>query len=234
MAQTILALQAELRTILGKKVNASRREGKIPAVLYGHNIKPEHLFVDGRTFEKLYKQAGASTLIDLNFGGKEPIKVLIHEVTPHHLTLKPIHIDFYQVSMTEKLTAKIPLKFVGEAPAVKELGGVLVKNSQTVEVECLPQDLVHEIEVDISQLKTFTDHLTVASLKVPAGITLKDRPEEVIALVQEPKQEEEVVVAPSEAEAIAKIEKVVPEKKADEEEGEGEKKEEKKKEEKKK
>lgn len=230
MAQQTIVLNAQTRASLGRQVRALRRSGVIPTVLYGHNVPARALQVDAREFAKVYKQAGASTLVDLKVGDAAPIKVLVHEVTPHHLTLKPIHIDFYQVSMTEKLTAKIPLKFTGEAPAVKELGGVLVKNLQTVEVECLPHDLVHEIEVDISALKTFADHLTVASLKVPAGITLKDKPEEVIALVQAPKQEEEVVVAPSEAEAIAKIEKIAPEKKVEEE---GEEKEEKKEEKKK-
>lgn len=227
--QTAITLEAQMRTEIGNKVRALRRKGVIPAVLYGHNTPSQNLALDARTFEKVYKQAGESTLVDLKIGQGEAVKVLIQDVAKHHLTLKPIHVDFYKVSMTEKLTADIPLKFVGEAAAIKELGGVLVKNLQEVKVECLPQDLVHEIEVNISMLKTFADSIVVSKLSVPPGITILNKPEEVVALVQAPKVEEEVVVAPTDEKAKIEEIKVVAEeerakKAAEKEEEEKEKK----------
>lgn len=223
-----MLLKASLRARLGNKTHALRREGLVPAVLYGHNIPSQNLEVDARVFEKIYKAAGESTLVDLQVGEGAPVKVLIQEVAKHHINLKPIHVDFYQVSMTEKLKVTIPLKFKGESAAIKELGGVLVKNLQELEVECLPQDLVHEIEVDISSLRTFEDALAVKDLKIPSGITVLTRAEETVVLAQAPKAEEEVVVAPSEKEVIEKITSVADEKKAEKAKKEEEEKKEKK------
>lgn len=217
MQQTI-TLQAQSREVVGKKVNALRRQGVLPAVLYGHGVASTHLALDARAFEKVYKQAGESTLVDLVVGSGAPVKVLIHDVAKHYITLKPIHVDFYQVKMTEKLTADIPLKFVGEAPAVKEFGAVLVKNLQEVKVECLPQDLVHEIEIDLSALKALRDAITVAQISASPGIKILNKPEETIVLAQAPRVEEEVAAAPpSEKEAIEGIKVVAEEKKAEKE-----------------
>lgn len=230
MPDTII-LEAKPREVSGRQVRALRRGGVIPAVLYGHNVPSQSLSVDAKTFEKVYKQAGESTLVDLKIGQAEPVKVLIQDVQPHHITLKPLHADFYQVSMTEKLTAKIPFKFTGESPAVKELGAVLVKNMQEVEVECLPQDLVHEIEVDLSALKAFGDALHLRDIALPAGIAVKAKPEAVIVLTQEPRKEEEAAPTVDEKAAIEQIGKAGEEKKAEEgEEEEGKEKGEEKKE----
>lgn len=214
MQQTI-KLKVEPRTLTGNKVRALRRGGVIPAVLYGHNVPSQNLAVDAKVFEKIYKQAGESTLVDLQVGEATPVKVLIQEVAKHYLTLKPIHADFYQVSMTEKLKTRIPLKFIGEAPAVKELGGVLVKNLQEVEVECLPADLVHEIEIDLGALKGFGDTVTIAKIVPPPGIKILNKPEEIVVLAQAPRVEEEVAAPVSEKEAIEKIGSVADEKKAE-------------------
>lgn len=213
MQQTI-TLEAQKREVTGKKVKRLRLAGSIPATLYGHNVSAQTIAVDAKTFEKVYKQAGESTLVDLKIAEATPVKVLIQDVAKHYLTMKPIHADFYQVSMTEKLTADIPLKFVGEAPAVKELGGVLVKNLQELKVECLPQDLVHEIEIDLSALKAFGNTITVNSIKVPAGITVLNRAEEVIVLAQAPRVEEEVVAPVDEKAKIEDIKVVSEEERA--------------------
>lgn len=178
--------------------------------------------MEAKAFEKIYKTAGESTLVDLQIDAGAPVKVLIQDVAKHHITLKPIHADFYQVSMTEKLQTMVPLKFIGEAPGVKELGGVLVKNVQEVKVECLPQDLVHEFVVQISSLKTFKDVITVKDLSVPPGIMILAKPDEVVALVQEPEQEEVAAAAPVDEKAKIDEIKVVAEeerakKKADKE-----------------
>jgi len=238
MQQTIV-LNAQTRVSLGRQSRALRRSGEIPAVLYGHNVPAQSLQVNARDFEKVYKQAGASTLVDLKVGEAAPIKVLVQEVQPHHLTLKPLHVDFYQVSMTEKLFAKIPFKFIGEAPAVKESGAVLVKNMPEIEVECLPQDLVHEIEIDLSVLRAFGNAVHIKDIALPPGIAVKAKPDAIVVLAQEPRKEEEEAAAPvDEKAAIEQIGKAGAEKKKEEEEGEegeagkGEKKEEKKKNEK--
>lgn len=204
MPQTI-TLNAQLRTVLGNKVRALRRSGQVPAVVYGHNAASQSLAVEARAFEKAYKQAGESTLVDLAVAGGAPVKVLIHEVAKDPLTLKPIHVDFYQVSMTEKLTAEVPLKFIGEAPAVKELGAILVKNIQAVKVECLPQDLVHELVVDLSALKAIGDSVTISKIAAPAGIKILGRSEETVVLAQAPKKEEEAAPATAPADEKAKI-----------------------------
>lgn len=213
MKQTI-TLEATKREVTGKKVKRLRLAGNMPATLYGHNIPSQTIAVDSKTFEKVYKQAGESTLVDLAVGSATPVKVLIQDVAKHYLNLKPIHADFYQVSMTEKLTADIPLKFIGEAPAIKELGGVLVKNLQELKVECLPQDLVHEIEIDLAALKAFGDTITVSAIPVPAGITILNRAEETIVLAQAPRVEEEVVVATDEKAKIEDIKVVSEEERA--------------------
>ena len=229
MQQTI-TLDAQKREATGKKVKRLRLAGSMPATLYGHNIKAQTIAVDARTFEKVYKQAGESTLVDLKVADAAPVKVLIQDVAKHYLNLKPIHADFYQVSMTEKLTADIPLKFIGEAPAVKELGGVLVKNLQELKVECLPQDLVHEIEVDLAALKVFGDTITVSAISVPAGITILNRAEETIVLAQAPRVEEEVAAPVDEKAKIEDIKVVSEEERAKKaKEKEDEEKEEKKK-----
>ncbi len=214
--QKAILLEAKLREIKGKAVAGLRRTGVMPAVVYGEGIASRNLSVDAKTFAKVYSQAGESTLVDLQVAGAAPIKVLIQDVAKHYLTMKPIHADFYQVSMTKKLTTEIPLKFIGESPAVKELGGVLVKNLQEVKVECLPQDLVHEIEVDLAFLKVFGDAIIISKIISPPGIRILNRQEETVVLAQAPRADEEVVAVPvTEKEAIEKIGSVADEKKAE-------------------
>ena len=212
--QQAITLEVQPREVIGNKVRALRRTGVIPAVLYGHNVAAKNLSVDARVFEKVYKQAGESTLLDLKVGAGAAVKVLIQDVAKHYLTLKPIHVDFYQVSMTEKLTADIPLKFIGEAPAVKESGAVLVKNLQEVKVECLPGDLVHEIEIDLAALKAFGDAIAVKNIVAPHGVTILNKPEEILILAQAPRVEEEVVAPVDEKAKIEEIKVVSEEERA--------------------
>lgn len=218
-----ITLGAKLRDVNDKKAKILREEGFIPAILYGKNIPSRSLMVDCKEFEKVYKQAGASTLVELKIESNEPIMVIVQEVAPHYLTLKPIHIDFYQVSMTEKIIAKIPFKFIGESPAVKELSGILLKNMHEVEVECLAKDLVSTIEVDISFIKTFDDSIQIKDIAVPSGITILNKPSENVALVQPPRVEE-AAVEKTETEAIESIEKAGEKKEKEEEKEEEEKK----------
>ncbi len=214
-----LTLQAKNREISGKKVNALRRQGFVPAVVYGKDVSSESVAVDKKQFKKVFKEVGENTLINLKIDDKEAKKVLIsdHQIDP--LTGEPIHIDFHQVKLTEKVKAEVPLKFVGEelSPAIRELEGVLGKEKDNIEVESLPVDIPHEIEVDVSVIKTFDDTIYVSDLKVPANVKVLDEPQEVVAKVFPPRSEEELKELEEEVvEDVEKVEEV--EKK--EEEGE--------------
>ena len=219
-----LVLQAQTRKVLGKKVHTLRKEGKIPAILYGSKIKTHPLQLDYRTFETVYKQAGESSLVDLATESGKPVKVLIHAVQRNPLTERFEHVDLYQVDLKKKITADIELSFINESPAVKELGGVLVKSLDRIKVECLPEDLVHEIQVDLTPLKTFEDMIYVKDIAIPANITVVEKADETIALVKPPRSEDELKeldqVVEEKVEEVEKVEKK--EKEAEEDEAEGE------------
>jgi len=186
-----MELIAQKREIFGKKVNSLRRENLIPAELYGHGLENIHLSVPAKEFSKLFKEAGESTIINLNLENKK-LPVLIHEVSVDPLSDKIIHIDFYQVKMDEKIITSVPLEFIGEAPAVKEKEGILIKAVQEIEVEALPSDLPHNIEVDISQLSDIGMSIHVKDLKIDKKVKVLADLETVVATVTEPAKEEVV------------------------------------------
>jgi large subunit ribosomal protein L25 len=201
----MLKIKAEPRKELGRKINKQRKTGQIPAVVYGHGIKSEPLYVSAKEFGKAYKEAGESTLIFLEIEGKKT-NVLIHDVQRHPLSDEIIHIDFYQVRMDEKIKAKVSLLFVGESPAVKAEGGVLIKNIQEVEIEALPQDLIHHIEVDISKLITYEDRVLIKDLPISGSVKILSDAEETVASVMPPRSEEELAALEEKVEE--KIEEV--------------------------
>lgn len=182
-------LSAKARIENGKK---TRNAGLIPAVVYGKHIKNLNVALDKINFNRLFKEAGTSNLIDLNIDNDKPFKTLVHDVQLDPITLEVNHVDFYKVNMKEKITAEIPLVFVGESRAVVDLEGSLITPKDSVEVECLPADLIPEIKIDISILDDFEKDIRVSDLKVPANIEILDDPEEVIAHVEEPRSEEEL------------------------------------------
>lgn len=224
-----LNLKAKTREILGKKVKNLRKEGLLPAVLYGKETKPLSVAVEKKEFQKVFKSAGENALVDLIIEGKsakggpasggETKKVLISDPQLDPITLEPIHADFHQVKLTEKVNAEVPLDFIKEeeSPAIRELEGTLVKEKDSIEVESLPQDIPHSIEVDTSQLKTFDDIIHVSDLKIPANVEVLDNPDEVIALIMPPRSEEELKELEEEVvEDVLKVEEIEKEK------GEGE------------
>ncbi len=186
-----ITINATKRTVSGKPVNKLRKVGKLPAVVYGHNVQSENIEVSENEFLKAFKKAGESTIVNLSVEGKN-IPVLIQDVHNHYLKDTPIHVDFYAVNMSEKLTATVPLHFIGESQAVKALGGTLARNLSEVEVECLPMDLPQSLEVDISALNTFDDAIRISDLKVSDKVEILGNPEEVIAVVTPPRSEEEM------------------------------------------
>ncbi len=192
-------------TDLAKKI---RQDGMIPAVLYGHNVPNVHLSLSQNTFEKVLRKAGESTIIELLDPQGKVHNVLIQAVQKHYLTSKPIHVDFYEVKMTEKLTATVELVFVGESKAVRALGGTLVKVINEVEVECLPGDLPSQIEVDIEKLETFDDAILIKDIKAGDKVTINADPEELVVKVQPPRDVDAELAEPVGEVDVTKVEGV--------------------------
>ncbi|MCX7778892.1 MAG: 50S ribosomal protein L25 [Patescibacteria group bacterium] len=186
-------LKVKSRKIFGKKVKKLRKAGLIPAILYGHGKTPQAIEVEKIPFEKIFKQTGESTLIDLIIDDQLPVKALIHDIQYDPLTEKISHIDFYQVKEKEKVTVEVDLKFLGEAPAVKEKGGILVHQLTKIKIECLPKDLIHEIEVDLSLLRELNDLIRIKDLKTPTTIRVLHNLEDVVVSVSAPKVEKEEI-----------------------------------------
>lgn len=185
-----LTLQAAQR-LEGQSTNAVRRASQIPAIYYGAKQKNRHLSVDARVFKKLYIQAGENTVVHLEVEGKST-PVLIHDVQFDPRTDSILHVDFLHVDMTQVIIAHVPLEFIGVAPAIKDFGGILVRHKNALTVKCLPSDIPHTLQVDISSIVNFHISVHVKDVTVPQNVTLIDKPEETVVTVVPPKVEEEV------------------------------------------
>lgn len=201
----IFMLPAQVRTIFGKKVRILRKQGVLPAVIYGGGGKNISLSVIEQAFEKIRKIAGESSLVGLHVDGEGMENVLIHDIDRDPLTQKLRHVDFLRVRMDELLRVAVPFRFEGESPAVKE-GGILVKVMYEAEVEALPAHLPHEIVVDLSRLAAVGDRVIFANLLLPKGVSLVSDPESIAVLVEEPRMEEEG--APEVSSETAQIEAI--------------------------
>ncbi len=210
-------IKAKKRTGLGNSNNALRRSGFIPGVLYGRKIGNTNLLLELSEFGKVYRKAGETTLIDLEIDGGAAQKVLVQSLQIDPITSKVIHVDFHGIDMSEKLEADIPLKFIGESSAVKELGGILVKTLDAIKVRCLPADLVHEIEVDISPLAALGSHLRIKDIKLPHGLEALQGGEETVLTVTEPRSDAELAALTEKPEMNVDDVKVVEKEKKTEE-----------------
>jgi len=177
-----VVLNANRRTLLGKQVKAMRREGKLPAVIYGHHIDPISITLDLRDATHNLTGLAPSTLVTVNVDG-EPHRTLVKEKQRNKITGTLLHVDFLAVSMTEKLRSQVFIEVVGEAPALEDFSGVLVTGMDQVEVECLPKDLPERIVIDISGLKEIGDGIYVRDLEVPEGVKILEEPESMLILV---------------------------------------------------
>lgn len=182
-----------------------RGAGRIPAVFYGRKQESTPITVATREFEKVWKKAGETAIVNLVSGGEE-VQALIHDVDRHPVIGTPRHADFYVFEKGQKLKIKIPIEFTGVSPAVKDLGGVLVKVIHDLEIEAEPKNLPQKIEVDISSLATFESVIIASAVKLPEGVALVISPDEVVASVYEPK-EEVVEEAPVDLSTIEVMEK---------------------------
>jgi large subunit ribosomal protein L25 len=185
---SMIELKAEIREKAGNN-EEMRNSGFIPAVFYGAKEESTAIKISEGEFLSVYREAGESTIINLN-DGKNEHEALIHDVQFDAVSGRPIHADFYVIEKGKKLTVTVQINFVGTAPAEKNLGGVLVKVSHEVEIEALPKDLPSELEADVSTLENFDSQLKASDIKFPEGVELVGDPNETIALVQEPKEEE--------------------------------------------
>jgi len=222
-----IILNAKPREIIGKKVKTLRENGEIPAILYGRDFKNISLTLNEKEFGKIFDQTGSSSIVTIKIEGGENIKVLIHEPQVDPVTGRAIHVDLYKVNMKEEIRTEIPLVLVGVAPAVDELEGSLVTLKDAIEIECMPDKLVPEIEIDITSLKTFDDVIKVSDLAIPEGIKVLTDPEETLVQVAAPRSEEEMESLEEETNAaqeeqaqIANIEADAAKEKAEKEEAE--------------
>lgn len=178
----MLTLAAKKRDTKSK-VNALRRAGVVPAVVYGAHKASTPIALAAGEFDKVFKEAGEATIVALT-GLGEDIPTLIHEVDLDPLTSRPRHVDFYAVTKGQKVEVKIPLVFVGESPAVKE-GHNLIKVLHEIEIKADPMSLPHEFTADISRLEKVGDQVHVRDITIPEDIELVVSPDEVVALIQE-------------------------------------------------
>lgn len=192
-------LAARHRDVTGKAVARLRREGLLPAVVFGHGIESTNVSLDGHEFELLRRRVGPNALVDLSIDGRKPKPVLIHSVDVHPVTRRPLHVNLFLVRMSEELTVDVPIVPVGESLAVSQLGGTLVHDVDRVKVRALPDHLPQVFEVSIEPLVDFDSVLHARDLVVPPGVTLLADPDEPIMHVLAPRVEE--VVAPAEGAA---------------------------------
>jgi len=184
-------LQASPRQVVGKKVRFLRREGITPANVFGHGLASVAVQVDTKLLRQVLGKVGTSQLITLKIKGEsEPRNVLVRDVQINALSRELLHIDLYQVSLTERMTLDIPIMLVGESPAVKKLGGVMLQSLNSFHVECLPGDIPPAIEVDLSRLVELGDSIHVKEINLGDAVTVLDDPDEVIVSVIVPAAEE--------------------------------------------
>ena len=188
-------LSAENRTVLGKAVSRIRRDGRLPAVVFGHGLASTSISVDAHEFDLLRRRIGSNALIDLSIDGTKAQPVLVHGVQVHRVTQRPLHADLFLVRMTEELTVDVQLIPTGESEAVKTGGGTLLHQVEHVRIRALPDHLPQSISYDLSVLETFDDVIHVRDLAIPADVTLLTDADEIVAKVAAPRVEEVVAVA---------------------------------------
>lgn len=218
-----ILLNAEQRQMVGKKVKHLRREGYVPGILYGHYTDAMSVKLEQRDLDQVLQQAGTNRLVTLTIAGvPNPKRVLIRDLQRDVITHAVMHVDLYEVIMTEKLTAEVPVVFVGESPVVAAGEGILFEGMDTIEIECLPGDLLDTIEVDVSGLAAIDDGILVRDLQLGDAIQILDDPDEVVVKVLPPEREEieeEVVPEVAEVEVVGEVREEAP---AEEEEVESE------------
>jgi large subunit ribosomal protein L25 len=206
-----MQLNASVRELLGKRSRRLHGEGKLAAIVYGHDTKPTPLVLDRLEFQRVYHKSGRTHLVDLVIGGDRTEKVLVREIQTHPRRLGPIHVDLYKVSLEEKITVEVPVHLIGESAAVKAGDADVLQPIHLLRVECLPTDIPEVFEVDLTPLEEIESELRVSDLVVPKGVTVLNDPEDLVVKIvhrRELKVEEEV---PAEAAIVAEGEEAAAE-----------------------
>lgn len=194
-------LKAEKRTVIGSKVKQLRRTGVVPANLFGKTIESQAIQVNAVDFNRVYKEAGETSLIWVQVGGEEKERpTLVTSVHYNPITGDKLHIDFHQVNLKEKVTANVPVEIIGESELVASNLAVLSQSLNEIEVEALPTDIPENITFDITSLKAIGDLLKVSDAKVPSEVEIKTDPEQIVVVLQEPMKEEVVPIVEEVAE----------------------------------
>src|SRR3989338_745785 len=209
-----MELAVQERAILGRKTKHLRNEGQIPAELYGHWIENRHITVALKDFRKAFKAAGENTIVTLVVG-KDKHPVLIHDINYDHVSDEILSVDFYQVNMKEKLKVKVPIEFRGEASAVKEKGGILLRVMSEIEVEALPDKIPHSVAVDLAVLKDIGNSIHIKDLSISNEYAILVEPDMVIVTIKAPLTEEEEKALETAAAVPAEVAVETEEKKAE-------------------
>jgi large subunit ribosomal protein L25 len=199
-----VVLKAEKRDVIGKQVKAMRRAGKLPAVIYGRHTEPMNVTLDFHTASLVLGKLTSSSLVTIDLDGKE-YPALVREKQRDYIKNRLLHVDFLAVSLNESLRASVAVNFVGLSAAVKDFNAVLVKNLESLDVECLPADLPERIDVDITALARPGDGLRVRDVKVSDKVRLLNDPDTMVVVATFAKVEEEPVAVPG-AEGVTPVE----------------------------
>ena len=203
-------ITTRLRKAGAKELTQLRSQGFVPAIVYGPKSSPIMIAFDKKQARIMEEESEKASILGLVVEGEKVKRnVIVKDLQYDKLTDQLVHADLYEVDMASEIETEVPLNFVGVAPAVKELNGILVKNTEEVDVRCLPADLPEQIEVDISVLKTFDDMIQVKDLPVAKGVEIMNNAEEVIAMVSEPRSDQEMEALNEEVSAdVSKVEGV--------------------------
>ncbi len=202
-------IDATKREVIGKKVKNLRKEGKLPAIIYGSGVTPTPITLDKRIASRTLSNVGSSTLVVLNVEGKE-YSTLVRERQKDPVSRALLHVDFQAVSLTEKVRAKVRIAFSGVAPAEKEFNAFIETGLEELEIECLPTDLVDQFTVDLSVLNAIGDSISVKDIPLPKGIDVLEDPEAMVvmatppATIEEEAEDEEIEVEGEGPEVIEK------------------------------
>jgi large subunit ribosomal protein L25 len=204
-----MQIKASIRQPLGKRSRRLLREGKLPAIVYGHNTEATAITLDKLEFQKVYVKSGRTHLVDLAIDGRTE-KVLVREIQTHPRRLGPIHVDFYQVDLQEKIEVEVPVHLSGESAAVKRGDADILQPMHSIRVECLPTDIPEAFDVDITPLEEIDTEFRVSDIAVPKNVTVLEDPDELVVKIvpkREMKVEEELpaveAAVPAEGEAAA-------------------------------
>ena len=193
-----MQLKASPRQPMGKRSRRMLREGKLPAIVYGHNTEATPITLDRLEFQKVFLKSGRTQLVDLVLDDSRTEKVLVREIQTHPRRLGPIHVDFYQVNLQEKIEVEVPIHLTGESAPVKRGDADILQPLHSIRVECLPSDIPGSFEVDLTPLEEIDMELRVSDIAMPTGVTVLEDPEDLVVKIvhkRELKVEEEIPAA---------------------------------------